>query len=187
VQLPKIGHVVVRRSEQRTQLSGRACCGETSKAAISMYVERSEVKRVIVVGFLSDLLLILFSATASTRSSSSRENIKVEAQRFAVPDDTGLGVFAATATGDLAGSSISGHLTVANSTAGGITMFAGSHTFVTLAFGVFTTSDTVISTPAGRLNAVFEITDGASGVIHAHGTVDSAGNISRTYHGRVCG
>jgi hypothetical protein len=142
--------------------------------------------RVIVVVFLAVALMIPVSAAASPRPSSSCENIAFAVEGFAVPDATGLAVFATTVTGDLAGSAISGHLTVAKATPGGVTRFVGSHTFVTTDFGTFTTSDTIVSTPTGLFNATFEITDGASGVIHAHGTVDAVGTINGTYHGRVC-
>jgi hypothetical protein len=147
--------------------------------------------RVFAVGLLVAVALLVMplSAAASPRPAESCQNVETVIEGYAIPNGAVWTAFATSITGDLggSGSSLTATLTVAQVTPGGTTWFTGSHTFVTAAFGTFTTTDVIVAAPSGHFNSTYTITDGASGVIHSHGTIDPAtGFITGRYHGRVC-
>ena len=138
---------------------------------------------------LATVLLMPAGAGASPRPAVSCQNVETYIEGFAIPAGEVWTAFATVITGDLGGdgASLTATLAVEKVTAGGTTWFVGSHTFVTAALGTFSTSDTIVVTPSGHFNSTYVITDGATGVIHSHGTIDLAtGFISARYHGRVC-
>jgi hypothetical protein len=138
---------------------------------------------------LATVLLMPAGADASPRPAASCQNVETYIEGYAIPAGGVWTAFATLITGDLGGdgSSLAATLSIEKVTPGGTTWFVGSHTFVTVAYGTFSTTDTIVVTPSGHFNSTYVITDGATGTIHSHGTIDLAtGFISARYHGRVC-
>ena len=101
----------------------------------------------------------------------------------------GFHVIVTSATGDLAGATVTADLSVTEALPGGTLHLDGGHHFADPAGGLaFTTADNVRISPNGVVNDTLTVVEGGTGMLHTHGSVDLAtGAVELDYHGQLCG
>jgi hypothetical protein len=128
-------------------------------------------------------------ATAGQCRSLDGHLSAVGIPQFANGALSGFHVIVTSATGDLAGATVTADLVVTDALPGGTLHLDGPHHFADPASGLaFTTSDHVRITPNGVVNDTLTVVEGGTGMLHTHGSVDLAtGAVELDYHGQVCG
>ena len=148
------------------------------------------IRRTISFVFGLVLLLVPLTAAAGPLPAASCENVAGTFLGQVVPTVDGFDGYVIATTGPLAGNAPGSKLfseTVQNVTPGGTTFYTGNHAFETIELGSFSTYDTGLITPHGRVNSTLTIVEGGAGAISAHGAVDLAtGLLEIRYHGRFC-
>lgn len=144
----------------------------------------------IVVVFATVLMAIPASAGAAPRPAGSCENVEGTFLGQAVPTATGFDVYVVETTGPIAGNPVGTQLvwvTVEKVTPGGTVHFTGVHVFENTAFGDFTTRDSGVITPNGRVHNTLRVVEGGAGQLNVRGQVDLAtGVVDVAYSGRLC-
>jgi hypothetical protein len=132
-------------------------------------------------------------ALADGRPAAACRNVAGDLSAVGIPRVVdgalaGFHVIVTSATGDLAGATITADLSVTRAGAGGALQLDGSHRFVDTAAGLdLTTDDFVRISPDGVVDDTLAVVGGGSGQLHTHGSVDlSTGAVQLTYAGRIC-
>ncbi len=150
----------------------------------------SNMRRIGIFILGIGLMIVPATVSADPLPSASCKNITGTFLGQVVPTASGFDGYVIATTGPLAGNAPDSKLfseTVQKVTRGGTTFYTGNHAFETIALGAFSTHDTGLITPHGRVNSTLTIFEGGSGAISAHGAVDLAtGLLEIRYHGRVC-